>query len=62
MLAEWGQVLLALAIAVAALQAFFGLAGAQRGRVAWMVTARRAALAQGAVLATAFAVLIALFL
>ena len=62
MLAEWGQVLLALAIAVAAMQALFGLVGAEHGRVAWMVAARRAALTQAAVLATAFAVLITLFL
>ncbi len=62
MLAEWGQWTLALALAVALLQAGFGLAGAQQGRVAWMVAARRATVVQAALLALAFALLIALFL
>jgi cytochrome c-type biogenesis protein CcmF len=62
MWAEWGQFLLALAVAVAGLQALFGLVGAARHRLAWMVAARRAAVAQMVLLLTAFATLISRFL
>jgi cytochrome c-type biogenesis protein CcmF len=57
MLPELGQVLLLLALTVACLQAILPLAGAQRGRAAWMGVARPAALAQLLLLAGAFAIL-----
>ena len=43
MLPELGQVLLALALLVAALQAALPLAGAHRGNADWMAVARPAA-------------------
>ena len=57
MLPELGQVLLVLALLVAALQAVLPLAGAQRSNVAWMAVARPAAYAQLLLLAVAFAIL-----
>ncbi len=57
MLPELGQVLLALALLVALLQALLPLAGAQRGNAAWMAVARPAAYAQLLLLAGAFAIL-----
>ncbi|MCX7946640.1 MAG: heme lyase CcmF/NrfE family subunit [Hydrogenophilus sp.] len=62
MLAEWGQVALAVAAVVAGLQAVLGLAGAERGWSAWMTAARRAAVAQAVLLGIAFGLLVVLFL
>ncbi|MEL1264150.1 heme lyase CcmF/NrfE family subunit [Pseudoxanthomonas putridarboris] len=61
MLPELGQIALILALLVAVLQALLPLAGAQRGKAAWMAVARPAAYAQLALLAVAFAVLTAAF-
>jgi len=61
MLAELGQVVLVLALLVAALQALLPLAGAQRGLAAWMAVARPAAYAQLLLVAAAFAILTAAF-
>src|SRR5690606_32769885 len=61
MLAELGQVVLVLALLVAALQALLPLAGAQRGLAAWMAVARPAAYAQLLLVAAAFAILSAAF-
>ena len=57
MLPEFGQVALVLALLVAALQSVLPLAGAHRGRQAWMAVARPAAYAQLGLVALAFAVL-----
>jgi cytochrome c-type biogenesis protein CcmF len=57
MFPEIGQVLLILALLVAALQAVLPLAGAQRGIASWMAIARPAAFAQLALVASAFALL-----
>ncbi len=57
MLPELGQVVLLLALLVAALQALLPLAGAQRGIAAWMAVARPAAYAQLLLVAAAFAIL-----
>lgn len=57
MLPELGQVLLLLAMVVAALQAVLPLAGAARGNAAWMAVARPAAHLQLLLLAGAFAIL-----
>jgi cytochrome c-type biogenesis protein CcmF len=56
-LPELGQVVLLLALLVAALQALLPLAGAQRGIAAWMAVARPAAYAQLLLVAAAFAIL-----
>ena len=61
MLPELGQVLLILAILVALLQAVLPLAGAQRGKHAWMAMARPAAHVQLVLVLAAFAVLTAAF-
>jgi cytochrome c-type biogenesis protein CcmF len=61
-LPELGQLALILAMLVAALQAVLPLAGAQRGRVAWMAVARPAAYLQLALVALAFAILTHAFL
>ncbi len=61
MLPELGQIILILALLVAALQASLPLVGAQRGNAAWMAVARPAAYAQLALLAMAFALLTAAF-
>jgi len=57
MLPELGQLLLLLALTVAALQALLPLAGAHAGRAPLMAVARPAALAQLLLLAGAFAIL-----
>ncbi|BCT94055.1 c-type cytochrome biogenesis protein CcmF [Lysobacter helvus] len=57
MLPELGQIALVLALLVAAMQAALPLAGAQRGRVAWMAVARPAAYLQWALVALAFGLL-----
>jgi len=57
MLPELGQVLLILALLVAALQATLPLAGAQRGHAGWMAVARPAAFAQLLLLGGSFAIL-----
>ncbi len=57
MLPELGQVALALALLIAALQAALPLVGAHRGIDAWMHIARPAAFAQLALVALAFAIL-----
>jgi cytochrome c-type biogenesis protein CcmF len=57
MLPELGQVVLLLALLVAALQALLPLAGAQRGIASWMAVARPAAYAQLLLVAAAFAIL-----
>lgn len=57
MLPELGQVLLLLAMVVAALQAVLPLTGAARGNAAWMAVARPAAHLQLLLLAGAFAIL-----
>ena len=54
MIPELGQVALSLALAVALVQAFFPLAGAHRGNLAWMSLARPAAQAQAVLVAFAF--------
>ncbi len=54
MIPELGQFALALALAVALVQAFFPIAGAQRGNAAWMALARPAAQAQALLVAFAF--------
>jgi cytochrome c-type biogenesis protein CcmF len=61
-LPELGQLALILAMLVAALQAALPLAGAQRGRAAWMAVARPAAYLQLALVALAFAILTHAFL
>jgi cytochrome c-type biogenesis protein CcmF len=61
-LPELGQLALILAMLVAALQAVLPLAGAQRGRAAWMAVARPAAYLQLALVALAFAILTHAFL
>jgi len=60
-LAEFGQVVLVLALLVAALQALLPVAGAQRGLASWMAVARPAAYAQLALVLGAFALLTAAF-
>ena len=62
MLAETGQMALALAFVVALFQTVLPLVGAQRGHVGAMAFADRAALLQGALLVYAFGVLTAIFL
>ena len=62
MIPEMGQFALALAWALALVQAVLGLAGAARGSVGAMAAARRAALAQCAALVLAYACLTAAFL
>lgn len=57
MLPELGQIALILALLVAGLQAVLPLAGAQRGKAAWMAVARPAAYAQLACVLGAFVVL-----
>jgi len=54
MIPELGQFALALALAVALVQAFFPLAGAHKGNVAWMSLARPAAQAHALLVAFAF--------
>ncbi|HWV92433.1 MAG TPA: heme lyase CcmF/NrfE family subunit, partial [Burkholderiales bacterium] len=54
MIPELGQVALSLALAVAVVQAFFPLAGAHNGNLAWMSLARPAAQAQALLVAFAF--------
>src|SRR5690242_3480796 len=54
MIPELGQFALALALALALVQAFFPLAGAARGNAAWMALARPAAQAQALLVAFAF--------
>jgi cytochrome c-type biogenesis protein CcmF len=61
-LPELGQLALILAMLVAALQAVLPLAGAQRGRAAWMAVARPTAYLQLALVALAFAILTHAFL
>ncbi len=57
MIPEIGNFALCLALALALIQAFFPLAGAQQGRVAWMALARPAALTQFVFVAAAFVAL-----
>src|SRR5688500_641654 len=54
MIPELGQVALSLALAVALVQAFFPLAGAHNGNLAWMSLARPAAQGQALLVAFAF--------
>jgi cytochrome c-type biogenesis protein CcmF len=54
MIPELGQFALALALALALVQAFFPIAGAHRGNAAWMALARPAAQAQALLVALAF--------
>ena len=61
MIPELGQVALILALAVALAQATLGLAGAARGRADWMALSRPLTLAQGLLVAAAFAALVACF-
>jgi cytochrome c-type biogenesis protein CcmF len=61
MLGELAQGALVLALLAAMLQAVLPLAGASRGNVAWMATARPAAYAQFALVGLAFAILVAAF-
>ena len=61
MLPELGQVALILALLVAVLQAVLPLAGAQRGKSAWMGVARPAAYVQLMLVLGAFAILTAAF-
>ena len=57
MFPELGQIVLLLALLVAALQATLPLVGAHRGMTPWMAVARPAAYAQLALVASAFAIL-----
>lgn len=57
MLPELGQIVLILALLVAALQGVLPLLGAQRGRASWMAVARPAAWLQFALVFFAFAIL-----
>ena len=57
MLPELGQIALILALLVAVLQTVLPLAGAQRGKSAWMAVARPAAYAQLVLVLGAFAIL-----
>ncbi|MEO6137974.1 MAG: heme lyase CcmF/NrfE family subunit [Luteimonas sp.] len=57
MLPELGQIVLILALLVAALQVALPLAGAHRGMASWMAVARPAAYAQLALVGSAFAIL-----
>ncbi len=59
---ELGHFALIVALAVAALQALFGLAGAQRNDAAWMQTARTLGAGQFAFVLVAFAILAVAFL
>jgi cytochrome c-type biogenesis protein CcmF len=61
MLPELGQIALILALLVAILQTVLPLAGAQRGKAAWMAVARPAAYLQLSLVALAFIVLTAAF-
>ncbi|HEX7053260.1 MAG TPA: heme lyase CcmF/NrfE family subunit, partial [Burkholderiales bacterium] len=54
MIPELGQFALALALALALVQAFFPIAGAHRGNAAWMALGRPAAQAQALLVAFAF--------
>jgi cytochrome c-type biogenesis protein CcmF len=58
MIPEIGHFALILALLLATAQAFFGLAGAARGRVAWMQAARSAVAGQSVFIATAFGALV----
>ena len=58
---EVGQFALALALAAAVVQSVLPIAGAARGEVAWMRSARATAFAQAALLAVAFAALMRSF-
>lgn len=62
MLAETGQIALALAFAVALLQATLPLVGSHLNRTRWMLFADRAAILQAILLVYAFAAIIAIFL
>ena len=61
MIPEVGQFALALALAAAVVQSVLPIAGAARGEVAWMRSARATAFAQAALLAVAFAALMRSF-
>jgi cytochrome c-type biogenesis protein CcmF len=61
MLPELGQFALILALLLAALQAFFGIAGAALGRDRWIAAVVPAVAGQAVMVATAFACLIACF-
>lgn len=62
MLAETGQIALALAFAVAVLQGTLPLVGSHLNRTRWMLFADRAAILQGLLLIYAFGALIAVFI
>ncbi|MFT3756119.1 MAG: heme lyase CcmF/NrfE family subunit [Pseudoxanthomonas sp.] len=62
MLPELGQIALILALLVALLQALLPLAGAQRGKVAWMAVARPAAHAQLCAVLASFVILTVAFI
>ncbi|MDX1443832.1 MAG: heme lyase CcmF/NrfE family subunit [Gammaproteobacteria bacterium] len=59
---ELGHFALFLALGVAALQAFFGLAGAQRGRVEWMAMSRNLGVGQFAFVLVSFVALALAFI
>ncbi|MGB9428269.1 MAG: heme lyase CcmF/NrfE family subunit [Gammaproteobacteria bacterium] len=62
MIPEIGHLALIIALCLAVAQAFFGLAGAQRGNLIWMNVTRPAAVAQSLFVALAFAALVYCFL
>lgn len=62
MIPEIGHLALIIALCLALAQAFFGLAGAQRGNRVWMTAVRPAAVAQSLFVALAFAALAYCFL
>ncbi|MGH8278190.1 MAG: heme lyase CcmF/NrfE family subunit [Gammaproteobacteria bacterium] len=62
MVPEIGHLALILALCLALAQAFFGLAGAQRGNLVWMSAVRPAAIAQSLFVTLAFAALAYCFL
>ncbi|MDE2460540.1 MAG: heme lyase CcmF/NrfE family subunit [Gammaproteobacteria bacterium] len=62
MIPEIGHLALILALCLALAQAFFGLAGAQRGQLVWMSAVRPAAVAQSLFVALAFGALAYCFL
>ncbi|MGE5624244.1 MAG: heme lyase CcmF/NrfE family subunit [Bacillota bacterium] len=62
MIPEFGHLALILALCLAAVQAGFGLVGAQRGHLLWMTVSRPVAAAQAAFVLLAFASLVYAFL
>src|SRR5579872_3995917 len=62
MIPELGHLALMLALCLAAVQAFFGIVGAQRGQLIWMAAVRPVSVAQSGFLLFAFGALAYSFL